>query len=117
MPGVLPDPTRKPVSLDRIPPAPREASPRARRLIFGYHGAQLVFLIVGGVFLAVGSILTTVFCWHLPGDIAISMSRRTTQGIVREAAIDPHLRINRRLATRIRVDEKILPTRQIIRVP
>src|SRR5262245_22492439 len=59
------------VSLDAIPPAPREPSPRARKLVFGYQGAQGARLLIGLIFTGIGLLITTVFGWGMPTDLGI----------------------------------------------
>jgi hypothetical protein len=51
--------------LAEVPLAPRTPSKRAREIIFRYQGSQKVMLLLGGIFLVVGVIMTTVFCWGL----------------------------------------------------
>jgi hypothetical protein len=57
-------------------------------------GSGLFFLLVGGA-------IATVFCWGLPTDIAISMRPLAITGDVVRAELEPGIRINRRMATRI----------------
>src|SRR5260370_3037853 len=59
-------------TLDQVPPAPREPSPRARELIFRYQGSQRAMLLVGAIFAAVGVVFAVIFCWGLPGHLAIA---------------------------------------------
>src|SRR5260370_37010204 len=59
-------------TLDQVPPAPREPSPRARELIFRYQGSQRAMLLVGAIFAAVGGGFAVIFCWGPPGDLALA---------------------------------------------
>ena len=77
-----------------IPPAPREPSRRARRLIFAYVGTQKVLLLVGVLFLGVGLVLTIPICWGVPVDIAIAISHHEVQGTIRSARVDTSTTIN-----------------------
>ncbi len=63
-------------------------------------GAKIVAL-VGAVFLAVGGILATVFCWGLPTDLGIERRPLELVGEVAEAELMSTRRINRKPATRI----------------
>ena len=68
------------LSLDAVPPAPREPSPRARELIFRYQGSQKVLLLVGAIFLAIGVLLSVPMNWGLPSDLALSVGGRPSRG-------------------------------------
>jgi Protein of unknown function (DUF3592) len=63
-------------------------------------GAGVVAL-VGLVFLIVGGILGTVFCWGLPTDIGIERRPLALVGEVTQVELLPSRRINRKPATRI----------------
>jgi hypothetical protein len=82
--------------LKNIPPAPRAPSARARRAIFGYRGFQQVLLIMGIVVAASSLIFGVIFCWHIPGDIAISLSPQKARGTVVRAEHAQHIRVNGR---------------------
>jgi Protein of unknown function (DUF3592) len=69
---------------------------RARRK----DGAQ-IFAIVGGIFLAVGSLLLTTFTWGVPADFRIDQNQREVTGVVETSEADPTRRINRRPVQRI----------------
>jgi hypothetical protein len=86
-----------------VPPAPREPSARARRIIFGYQGAQHAMLWIGSAFLLVGGILSTVFLWGLPVDLALALQHETVQAEVLSRAVDLSVRINREHPTRVQV--------------
>ena len=88
--------------LNDVPPAPRTLSPQARALVVGYRGRQGVLLIVGGVFLAVGLILSIVFCWGLPMDAAIHFSRRDTRGTILRVDPTPGMKLSGRRPTKVR---------------
>jgi hypothetical protein len=60
-----------------------------------------IFGIVGAMFLVIGSILTTVFCWGLPPDIGIDLHTQRLQGVVTGAALDLNMTINSRHPLRI----------------
>ena len=89
-------------SLDCIPPAPREPSPRARELIFRYQGAQKAFLIVGIAFTAAGIAFAIPFNWGVPSDLAIAAGPLARHGQVLSAQVDRSVKINGRNPTLIR---------------
>jgi hypothetical protein len=76
-------PTRP--NLAEVPAAPRTPSPRARKLIFRYTGRQAIFLLVGLIFSVVGIVLSVVFMWGLPSDIAIALAKREVPGQILRA--------------------------------
>jgi hypothetical protein len=88
-------------SLISIPPVPREPSPRARRLIFAYAGAQKVLRLVGGIFFVVGVALTIPFGWGIPVDFAIALGHHEVMGTVQEADLNLNITINGRHPTEI----------------
>lgn len=88
--------------LNDVPPAPRTPSPEARHLVFGYRGNQGIKLIVGIGFLVIGLIIATVFCWGLPMDAAIDLSRRETRGTILQAVTATGARTGSRPPTRVR---------------
>lgn len=63
-------------------------------------GAGIVAL-VGLMFLVIGGILATVFCWGLPTDIGIERRPLALVGEVTQVELLPTRRINRKPATRI----------------
>ena len=67
-------------SLAEVPPAPRQPSLRARKLIFRYTGTQWVLRLVGAIFVAIGIPLVVPFVWGLPSDVAISLDKREVPG-------------------------------------
>jgi hypothetical protein len=69
-------------TLSSVPPPPRQPSRRARRVIYKYTGSQFVLLLVGVIFLIVGVGLAVPFCWGIPSEIAISLSKRVVAGRV-----------------------------------
>ncbi len=71
--------------LDEVPPAPRRPSPRARRLVLGYAGGQGIVRTAGMVFLAVGLLLSVIFGWGLPVDVAIALGPGEATGTVLDA--------------------------------
>jgi hypothetical protein len=71
--------------------------PRRLRLDSG----AAILALVGVVFLLVGSVLATVFCWGLPTDWGIERRKLELTGEVTQAAIAEGRRINRKPATRI----------------
>ena len=79
-----------------VPSAPREPSEDARELIFRYHGSQLVFLLAGVMFLAIGGGLATVFDWRLPADVALSLAGRASTGQVVDTELEENLKVNGR---------------------
>ncbi|MCK6544617.1 DUF3592 domain-containing protein [Myxococcota bacterium] len=91
------------MDLSLVPPPPRYPSKRARKLVHGYQGGQLVFLIVGGIFLFIGSIFTLVFTWGLPMDLAIAVSSRPVTGRVVSSELNTSVAINEEHPTTVRV--------------
>jgi len=69
-----------PTSIDAVPPAPREPSPRARALIFQLRAGQGAMVLTGSIFALVGCLFATIFCWGLPGDLAIALDGKVVQG-------------------------------------
>jgi hypothetical protein len=90
--------------LHEVPPAPRTPSAEARHLVFGYRGGQGVMLAVGIGFLVLGLILSTVFCWGLPIDAAIALSRRETAGTILHADTNLSTKSNGRRPTEVRFE-------------
>ena len=81
-------------TLSTVPPAPREPSPVARRLVFGYQGSQFVMLLIGVIFLVIGLILSGVFCWSLPIDLTIAATGKPHPGLVTKAETNYHAEVN-----------------------
>ena len=79
-----------------VPPSPREPSERARQLIFRYQGSQFVVLLVGLGFLGIGGVLTAVFDWRLPEDVAISLGGHASTGRVVDTELEENVTINGR---------------------
>jgi hypothetical protein len=90
--------------LHEVPPAPRTPSPEARHLIFGYRGRQGGLLVFGLAFLVFGSIVSAVFCWGLPVDVAIALGTREAPGTIRAAELNLRAKINGRRPTKVRFD-------------
>ena len=90
------------MNLQRVPPAPRAPSERARQLLFRYQGAQLVFLLLGTIFFCVGSAVFVLINRDLPTDLALDSSARSDTGVVTETAINTHVTVNNRHPTIIR---------------
>ncbi|MGC4120113.1 MAG: DUF3592 domain-containing protein [Myxococcales bacterium] len=81
-------------SLASVPPAPREPSATARRLVFGYQGSQLVMAIVGGVFLFVGVLFVGIFAWSVPVDLTLLATGKPYSATVASAEVNTHAEIN-----------------------
>lgn len=79
-----------------VPTSPREPSERARELIFRYQGSQFVVLLAGVMSLAIGGALAAVFDWHLPEDVAISLSGHASTGRVVDTEVEQNVTINGR---------------------
>lgn len=97
--------------LHEVPPAPRTPSPEARHLVFGYRGKQGVTLVIGGIFLTIGLAFTTLFCWGLPVDIAISLSRKEASGTILSAERSRNMKIAGRRPTVVRFEYEAGGTR------
>jgi hypothetical protein len=89
-------------SLQSVPPAPREPSPRARAAIFRFHGTQAAMLMVGGIFLAIGLAMSIPFNWGMPSDVAIAASSRQIHARVISRDLDRSVTINGRHPTEVR---------------
>jgi hypothetical protein len=89
-------------SLRAVPPAPRTPGPRARQLIFSLQGKIKVLVLVGGFFLALGSLFTVIFAGRIPGDLAIAATGREITARVLSAELDRSTRINGRHPTEVR---------------
>jgi hypothetical protein len=59
-------------AFERVPPAPRTATPLARELIFGYQGSQGALRIIGAVFLAIGIPFVVGFGGGLAVDLTLA---------------------------------------------
>jgi hypothetical protein len=79
-----------------VPPAPRNPSERARQLLFKYQGSQFVILLVGVGFLGIGGVLTAVFDWRLPEDVALSLGGHASTGRVVATEVEQNVTINDR---------------------
>lgn len=66
-----------------------------------WDSGPAVFAISGGLFLLIGGVLSTVFCWGLPTDFAISQRTLEVTAQVERAELDTQMRINRKHPTRI----------------
>lgn len=93
--------------MEYVPSAPREPSESARQLIFRYQGSQLVLLVVGAMFLAIGGGLATVFDWRLPADVALSLAGHASTGRVVDTEVEEHLTINGRHPMLIRFSYEV----------
>jgi hypothetical protein len=97
-PAVVPEP---PPDVTRVPPAPRQPSPLARKLIFSYQGSQRIKLIIGVAFTLIGFPASLPATWNLPGEIALALSASPGTAKVTRVALNPSVRMNRRTATKI----------------
>ncbi len=80
--------------LSHIPPPPRQPSQRARDLVFAYTGSQSVLRIIGGAFLALGSVFAVIFCAGLPVDIALAFAGQRATGTVTGTHVQTNVEIN-----------------------
>jgi len=78
---------------------PREPSEYARRLIFRFQGGAFVFLLVGGIFTVIGSVLCTVFCWGVPADLRLDMQGVPMHATLTEKHLDRSTEVNGRNPT------------------
>ncbi len=88
-------------TLAAVPPPPREPSPRAKQLIYAYTGSQFAGLLTGLIFLLIGGVLSTVFCWGLPGELAITLAGRRATGTIERTELQRNVTINGRHPTAI----------------
>jgi hypothetical protein len=97
-----PSQPRRRVELSSIPPAPRQASAKAQRLILSYQGGQWASLVIGLGFLVFGAIFPVIFCWGLPVDMAIVFTGSTVPGRGLSAELNRSVTINDEHPTRVR---------------
>jgi hypothetical protein len=97
--------------LDSIPPPPREPSPHARSLVFGFGGGLGIMLIVGLAFMVIGSLLAVPFNWGVPVDIAIATTGHEQHGRVLSAGVDTSITDNGRHPTVIEFTYSVDGTR------
>jgi hypothetical protein len=90
------------MDLARVPPAPRSPSERARKILYRYQGAQVVFLMLGLGFFVMGGAAFVLINRDLPADLALDSSARSDTGVVIETALDLHTKVNNRHPTIIR---------------
>jgi hypothetical protein len=84
----------------RVPPAPRQPSGAARALVFSDQGAQLVYRILGSVFLPLG-LLIFLFLGHaLPLDLALDLGGQPGSGEV-TGVETTHVRVNRQMVREV----------------
>lgn len=82
-----------------LPKPPRQPSPRAKRLVFSYQGAQSIKLWLGGIFVVVGSVVSVALCSAIPSDLVISLSRVSATGQVLSQHVDGSTKVNGRSPT------------------
>lgn len=88
-------------AFERVPRPPRAPTPLARDLIFAYQGGQAVLRLIGAAFVAMGLLFSTIFCWGLPVDVALSLGGSRVQGTVLSSELNRHVTINDHHPTRI----------------
>jgi hypothetical protein len=81
-------------SLEDVPPAPRTPSERARLLLFNFGAAAVAPLIIGGVFILLGALFSSIFAADLPGDVALAVAGAKAHGNVVSREVDSSMRIN-----------------------
>ncbi|EYF01639.1 DUF3592 domain-containing protein [Chondromyces apiculatus] len=79
---------------ERVPRPPRAATPLAKQLIFSYQGSQAVLRIIGLAFMAMGGLMSVIFCWGLPVDVALALGGRRAQGTVETTRLNTKVSIN-----------------------
>ncbi len=84
-----------------VPPPPRRPSPQAKEIVYRYQGSQKVTLIIGVVFMLMGSLFGLIFCWGLPVDIALGLSGEATTGTVVATETQGSVKVNGRHPTLI----------------
>lgn len=82
------------VDLGAVPPAPRVPSARARELVYAYTGSQGVLRLLGGIFLLVGLLVSGIFCWGLPIDLALAVAGEPGTGTVLRTEIQTNVEVN-----------------------
>ena len=90
----------------RVPPAPRDPSPLARKLVYGYQGSQRAMLFIGIAFTIMGGLGSIPATYGIPGEAAILLDGKPATGTVTEVAVDRSYKINKSYATRIDVEFK-----------
>ncbi len=83
-----------PTSIDAVPPSPRTPSPRARSLVLGGGGGDTVSMLVGGLFLVLGTVFALVFCWDIPGDLLVATTGHTQRGELVSQKVDESVKVN-----------------------
>lgn len=81
-------------NLSKVSPPPRQLSPRAKELIARYHGSQWVLLIIGVVFMAMGSVFAVIFGWGVWVDVAIGWSSEVVPAVVSHSELNRSVTIN-----------------------
>jgi hypothetical protein len=69
-------------SVDSVPTRPRKASPEAARLLFSQQGGAFVLWLLGGIFTLIGVIMSVIFLWGIPVDLAIVFTGREVEASV-----------------------------------
>lgn len=95
------------VLFQAMPPPPREPSPRARKLVFGYQGAQFVKLLVGGIFTLIGLPFTAIFGWGVPADVLVTAQGAQATARVVELHKDLSTKINGRHPVVVRFEYQV----------
>ena len=85
-----------------VPMPPRQPSPLAKKLVFGYSGSQGVLLLIGIIFTVMGIPFSLAFGLGLWRDVAIELSKETVQGTVLEAHLNTSVEINEEHPTTVR---------------
>jgi hypothetical protein len=83
-------------NVDSIPSRPRVPSDAARRMIFSYQGGLLAIWWIGIIFTGVGTLMSVMFLWGLPVDLAIAFTGKEVQAIPIESVerTDVKVKIN-----------------------
>jgi hypothetical protein len=81
-------------TLPIVPPAPREASPRARGLIHAYTGSQMVKRLLGGIFTLVGLGLFALLGRGLVVDVVIASAGKNVAGKVIDVRVMQNVEVN-----------------------
>lgn len=81
-------------SLPVVPPAPREASPRAKGLIHAYTGSQMAKRLIGGIFTVIGLGLFALLGRGLVVDIVIASAGKNVQGKILDVRTVQNVEVN-----------------------
>jgi hypothetical protein len=81
-------------TLPTVPPPPREPTARTRGLIYAYTGRQLVFRVLGSVFVVIGLVLFAAIGHRLVYDVLLDVNGVPGKAKVTSIKADPSTQVN-----------------------